>query len=133
MDRRIVAINNWVTARYFKKSDIETFFRNLDVFIKRGVKIHPSISISNPTKNRRTTDVILCSGVTESEAKEKIGSEKLLLQYSWNEHYELSKVKDEKTIIGAMKSKEGVSIIFDKVSCYVKEVTNSDVEMCGIK
>lgn len=25
MDRRIVAINNWVTAIYFKKPDIETF------------------------------------------------------------------------------------------------------------
>lgn len=38
MDRRILAINNWVTARYFKKSDVDTFFRNLEVFIKKVLK-----------------------------------------------------------------------------------------------
>lgn len=80
MDRRRVAINNWVTARYFKKSDVDTFFRSLEVFIKKSVEVHPNISVSKPIKNRRTADVILSSGVIESEAREKIGVEKLLLQ-----------------------------------------------------
>ena len=133
MDRRIVAINNWVTARYFKKSDVDTFFRNLEVFIKKGVEVHPNISVSKPIKSRRTADVILSSGVIESEAREKIGAEKLLLQYSWNEHYELCKVVDEKTVMAATKSKDGASVLFEKISDYVREVTDSDVEMRGIK
>ena len=133
MDRRIVAINNWVTARYFKKSDVDTFFRNLEVFIKKGVEVHPNISVSKPIKSRRTADVILSSGVIESEAREKIGAEKLLLQYSWNEHYELCKVVDEKVVMAAMKSKDGASVLFEKISDYVREVTDSDVEMRGIK
>ncbi|MCI5512032.1 MAG: hypothetical protein MR436_16805 [Eubacterium sp.] len=133
MDRRIVAINNWVTARYFKKSDVDTFFRNLEFFIKKGVEVHPNISVSKPIKSRRTADVILSSGVIESEAREKIGAEKLLLQYSWNEHYELCKVVDEKAVIAAMESKDGASVLFEKISDYVREVTDSDVEMRGIK
>ena len=32
MDRRIVAINNWLTARYFKKADIETFLEIWIIF-----------------------------------------------------------------------------------------------------
>ena len=132
MDRRILAINNWVTARYFKKSDVDTFFRNLEVFIKKGVEVHPNISVSKPIKSRRTADVILSSGVIESEAREKIGAEKLLLQYSWNEHYELCKVVDEKAVMVAMKSKDGASVLFEKISDYVREVTDSEVEMHGI-
>lgn len=133
MDRRILAINNWITARYFKKSDVDTFFRNLEVFTKRGIEVHPNISVSKPIKSRRTADVILSSGVIESEAREKIGEEKLLLQYSWNEHYELCEVVDEKAVMAAMKLRDGASVLFEKISDYVREVTDSDVEMRGIK
>lgn len=59
--------------------------------------------------------------------------EKLLLQYSWNEHYELCEVVDEKAVMAAMKLRDGASVLFEKISDYIREVTDSDVEMRGIK
>lgn len=101
--------------------------------MKKCVEVHPSISVSKPIRSRRTADVILSSGVIESKAKGKIGAEKLLLQHSWNEHYELCKVIDEKAVMAAMRSKDGASVLFEKISDYVKEVTDTDVEMREIK
>ncbi len=74
------------------------FFQKSGSFYKKGIDVHPNISVYKPIKSRRTADVILSSSVVESEAREKIGAEKLLLQYSWNEHYELCEVVDEKQL-----------------------------------
>lgn len=40
---------------------------------------------------------------------------------------------DEKTVMAALKSKDGASVLFEKISDYVREVTDSDVEIRGIK
>lgn len=39
---------------------------------------------------------------------------------------------DEKAVMVAMKSKDGASVLFEKISDYVREVAGSDVEMRGI-
>ena len=39
---------------------------------------------------------------------------------------------DEKAVMVAMKSKDGASVLFEKISDYVREVTDSDGEMRGI-
>ena len=89
--------------------------------------------ISNPAKNTRAADILLCSGVNEREVKEKNRVEKLLLQYSWNTKYEADMLIGEKEIIRAVKTKDGITEIFNSISQYVKDITDSDVEMQGIK
>ena len=80
MDRHIVAINNWVTVRYYEEADLQVFVRNIKEFEKHKISISSSIKILALTNVRKTADVLLCTGANE-KAKEKIGSEKLILNY----------------------------------------------------
>lgn len=133
MDRRVVAINNWVTARYFKKDDLATYFRNLNYFIQKDIEIAPTIMVSKPTKMRRTADVILCSGVDEARAKSKIGAEKLLLSYGWSDKYEITKLVERDEILSCMKKKNGIEELYRNISSYLVSITDENVEMRGVR
>lgn len=60
LDRRVVVINNWITARYFKESDLQVFVRDINELEKCKISISPSVKISAPVNARKTADILLC-------------------------------------------------------------------------
>lgn len=133
MDRRVLAINNWVTTRYFKKGDLATYFRYLNYFIQKDIEIAPTIMVSKPTKMRRTADVILCFGVDEARAKSKIGAERLLLSCGWSDKHEITKLVERDEILSCMKKKNGIEELYRNISSYLVSITDENVEMRGVR
>lgn len=134
MNRRFVSINNWVTGRYFDSSHVDAFFRSLTYFRKKGIKIHPSVRVSAPTKSRKTPDVFMCSGVSQKNARERIDDGKLLLLYDWNEcntpTYELV---GEDIILRCLKNKNGKNELAEIVINHILQITEGNVELRNIR
>ena len=133
MDRRIVAINNWITARYFKEADLQVFIRNIKELEKHKISISPSVKISAPANARKTADILLCTGADEKEVTKKIGSEKLVLNYLWGEKYEVYTLIEKGELFDLIDRKDGIKKLYKTIAEQILSITDSEVEMRGIK
>lgn len=131
MDRRVLPINIWVTARYFRLADILEFVKVLKEFEKLGVKTNPEIKIAEPFETRRIPDLFFCTGVSEKDAKKCVSGNRIVTNCYWREGAAYT-FMSRKQIESFVKSGE-YNDLFQTICQHLDTITDKNVELRNIR
>ena len=131
MDRRVLPINIWVTARYFRLADILEFVKAIKEFEKLGVRTNPEIKIAEAFEKRKIPDLFFCTGVSENDAKKCVSGNRIVTNCYWREGATYT-FMSRKQIEAFMKSGD-YNDLFQKLCQHLDTITDKDVELRNIR